>query len=200
MFGEKNNALKLVEGETMTLLDKDAQFEGKLTFEGKVQILGKFTGEIFSQGTLIIGEGAQVDGNIDIDTVIIQGKVQGKIVAATRIEMHPPALVTGEIAAPNLVISEGALFEGSCSMGRSPAQVLPLSQEAAPIAPQPEHEVILEPETQAAPEIFESSTPESLPTEQTIEQNIRSQNPVPSSIETDAPLFENQDKPQEFEL
>lgn len=129
MFGEKNNALKLVEGESMTLLDKDAQFEGKLTFDGKVQILGKFQGEIFSQGTLVIGEGAHVQGEIDIDTVVIQGKVEGRIRATTRIEMHPPALVTGEIAAPNLVISEGALFEGTCSMGRNPGQVLPLKAD-----------------------------------------------------------------------
>ena len=72
MFGEKERALKLVEGEGITLLEKDAQFEGKLTFQGKVQINGKFRGEIFSEGLLVIGEGAEIDAKIEIDTVIIQ--------------------------------------------------------------------------------------------------------------------------------
>lgn len=131
MFGEKDRSLKLVEGEPMTLLDQDAQFEGKLTFEGKVQINGKFRGEIFSTGTLIIGEGAEVDAQIDIDTIIIQGQVHGSIKAKSRIEMHPPAVVKGDIASPSLVISEGALFEGSCSMGRDQGQVVEISSNQA---------------------------------------------------------------------
>ncbi len=119
MFGEKSDrALKLVDEEGLTLLEKDAQFEGKLTFEGKVQINGRFRGEIFSDGMLIIGEGAEVDAKIEIDTVIIQGRVSGSITAKKRIEMHPPAVVSGDIVSPGLVVSEGAIFEGSCSMGR----------------------------------------------------------------------------------
>ncbi len=130
MFGDKERALKLIDGEAMTLLDKDAQFDGKLTFEGKVQVNGKFRGEIFSDGVLIIGEGAEVDARIEIDTVIIQGKVTGSIQAKSRIEMHPPACVKGEIASPGLVVSDGAMFEGTCSMGRDQAgKVLELSSK-----------------------------------------------------------------------
>ncbi len=128
MFGEKERALKLMSEEPMTLLDSDAQFEGKLTFEGRVQINGKFRGEIFSEGILIIGEGAEVDASIEIDTVIIHGRVNGSICATKRIEMHPPAVVKGDIASPGLVISEGALFEGTCAMGRGAGQVLSLSK------------------------------------------------------------------------
>lgn len=128
MFGEKERSLKVIEGETMTLLDKDAQFEGKLTFDGKVQINGKFRGEIFSEGVLVIGEGAEIDAQIDIDSVIIQGQVNGTIRAKSRIEMHPPAVVKGDIASPGLVISEGAIFEGSCSMGREAGQVLEMTR------------------------------------------------------------------------
>jgi cytoskeletal protein CcmA (bactofilin family) len=118
MFGEK--ALKLMDEESLTILEKDAQFEGKLTFQGKVQINGKFRGEIFSEGLLVIGEGAEVDAKIEIDTLIIHGKVTGSIQAKQRIEMHPPACVHGDISSPSLVISEGTFFEGSCSMGHEP--------------------------------------------------------------------------------
>ena len=159
MFGEKERSLKIVEGETLTLLDRDAQFEGKLTFEGKVQINGKFRGEIFSEGTLVIGEGAVVDAKIEIDTVIIQGQVNGSIQAKSRIEMHPPAVVKGDIASPGLVISDGALFGGSCSMGRDQAGVFQESDnvEAEVVGPeasiqaqvQAETKQEIEPETEA---------------------------------------------------
>lgn len=136
MFGEKERSLKVIEGEPQTLLDSDAQFEGKLTFEGKVQINGKFRGEIFSAGTLIIGEGAEVDAQIEIDTAIIKGQVSGFIRAKSRIEMHPPAVVKGDIASPGLVISEGAIFEGSCSMGRDQGQVFAFQRkEVAEVEP-----------------------------------------------------------------
>ena len=131
MLGEKDRALKLVSEDIMTVLDKGAEFDGKLTFEGKVQINGKFRGEVFSDGILIIGEGAEVDAKIEIDTVIIQGQVTGNIIAKSRIEMHPPAVVKGDIVSPGLVVSEGAVFEGNCSMGRE------VSGQVFELAPSP---------------------------------------------------------------
>ncbi|HKY63884.1 MAG TPA: polymer-forming cytoskeletal protein [bacterium] len=132
MFGDKDRALKLVSEDVETVLDKGAEFEGKLTFEGKVQINGKFRGEIFSEGILLIGEGAEVDARIEIDTIIIQGNVTGNILAKNRIEMHPPAVVKGDIVSPGLVVSEGAVFEGNCSMGREvKSRVFELSSNQA---------------------------------------------------------------------
>ena len=48
-------------GEITTLLGRGATFEGKLTFEGTVRIDGRFKGEVFSEDTLVIGEGAIVE-------------------------------------------------------------------------------------------------------------------------------------------
>lgn len=118
MFGEKTMRDVTASGPISGLLEKGCEFEGKLTFEGTVRINGKFTGEIFSDGTLIIGEGALVDGKVDVGNVIIHGEVAGTIKAHERIEMHTPAVVDGDITAQTLVIDEGVVFEGSCSMGK----------------------------------------------------------------------------------
>ena len=70
MFGER--LLKNSEEEEITtLLDQGAQFEGKLTFDGSVQINGKFRGEIFSNGHLFIGEGADVEATIEVNSISI---------------------------------------------------------------------------------------------------------------------------------
>lgn len=133
MFGEKGEALKMSDHsrEVATVLDRESSFEGKLTFEGSVVINGKFSGEIFSEGSLIIGEGGYVEGRIEIGHIEIQGEVKGNILAKEKIEINAPARVHGDISAPSLVIKEGALFEGTCSMGRRPAQnVLEMSGHA----------------------------------------------------------------------
>jgi len=120
MFGDKSEAIKLDDKEVhvSTVLDKDSAFEGKLTFEGYVLINGKFQGEIFSDGGLIIGEGGTVEGRIEVASIQIQGEVKGNIIAKDKIEINAPATVRGDITAPSLVIKEGAVFEGNCSMGK----------------------------------------------------------------------------------
>ncbi len=113
----REKSLKILESESSTILERDAEFEGKLTFEGTVQINGKFNGEIFSDGMLIVGDGAEVKANIDVGVVIISGTVMGTIRAKQKIEMVDHARVFGDIFSPALAVSEGAIFEGHCSMG-----------------------------------------------------------------------------------
>ncbi len=117
MFGEKEREIPM-NGPISGLLEKGCEFEGKLTFEGTVRINGKFGGEIFSEGTLVVGEGASIEGKVDVGNIIIHGDVKGTIRAHDRIEMHTPAVVEGDITAQVLVIDEGVIFEGSCQMGK----------------------------------------------------------------------------------
>lgn len=128
MFGDKNEAVKLADypKNVSTILDKESSFEGKMTFEGCVVINGKFKGEIFSDGSLIVGEGGYVEGKIDIGLIQIQGEMHGNIMAKQKIEIMAPAVVQGDICAPSLIIKEGAIFEGNCTMGRQEGKVLDL--------------------------------------------------------------------------
>ncbi len=97
-------------------LGKGSHFEGKLTFEGKVKIDGTFSGEIFSGDTLILGDAADVNAEIDVGTAIIQGKLTGNVRASTAIELKSPGEVRGNIEAPAIQIDKGVYFEGACKM------------------------------------------------------------------------------------
>lgn len=103
-------------GEITTLLGRGAAFEGKLTFEGTVRIDGKFKGEVFSDDVLVIGEGAQVEAQIDVGEIIIQGTVVGNITAKRSIEIHAPGRVKGDLHTPSLQIDKGVMFEGRSFM------------------------------------------------------------------------------------
>jgi cytoskeletal protein CcmA (bactofilin family) len=118
MFGERReDHMTTSEGGPISgLLERGCEFEGKLTFEGTVRLNGKFLGEIFSEGTLIVGEGAYIDAKVTVGSIIVHGEVRGSVKANDRIEMHAPAVVRGDICAKTLVIDEGVTFEGSCAM------------------------------------------------------------------------------------
>lgn len=97
-------------------LGKDTQFEGKLTFSGAVRIDGRFKGEVLTDGTLIVGETALLECNIQAACINVCGEVRGNIVAENKIEIHAPGRVFGNISAPIITLDEGVIFEGNCQM------------------------------------------------------------------------------------
>ena len=102
--------------EISAYLGKQTFFEGKMTFEGVFRLDGRFEGEIFDSGTLIVGETAIVKGKIGINTIIINGLVEGEVYAKVRVEIHPTGKVYGKLFTPILTINEGGIFEGHCKM------------------------------------------------------------------------------------
>jgi cytoskeletal protein CcmA (bactofilin family) len=129
------------QGEITTLLGRGATFEGKLTFEGTVRIDGKFKGEVFTDDTLVIGEGAHVEAECDVGEVIIQGTVVGNIKAKRSIEIHAPGRVKGDLHTPQLVVDKGVIFEGrsfmEAAMNTARPATAPVSAPPAPPKPTP---------------------------------------------------------------
>jgi cytoskeletal protein CcmA (bactofilin family) len=103
--------------ELTALLGRGTHFEGKLNFSGRVRVDGGFTGEIRSDDTLIIGDGAEVTGEIDVGTVIIKGgTVNANIRARNSIELYVPARVSGNLHSPEIFMDKGVQFSGNCTM------------------------------------------------------------------------------------
>jgi cytoskeletal protein CcmA (bactofilin family) len=105
--------------EIKAFLGKGAAFTGKLIFSGIVRIDGDFNGEILGGGTLVIGEGAHVEADINVETILVSGNVQGQIEVKERIEIYPPGRVLGNVKTPIFIIQEGAIFEGTSRMNNS---------------------------------------------------------------------------------
>lgn len=128
--------------EITALLGRGTRFEGKLLFDGRVRIDGSFSGSIRSDDTLIIGEGAVVDAEIDVSHVIIRGgTVTGAIRARESIELYVPSRVTASLHAPSVFIDKGVHFEGTCKMapledpsagGALPSDTVPSASSTKP--------------------------------------------------------------------
>ena len=98
-------------------LYKGSRVTGQLTFQGSARIEGNVDGEIQCHGTLTIGERAEVRAKISGDVVVIRGKVEGNVVAKEKVELVAPARLFGDIDTPRLIITEGVVFDGDCTMG-----------------------------------------------------------------------------------
>lgn len=105
------------DGATLNgFLDKGSHLKGELTFEETFRIDGRFEGKIPSGSELILGDSAEVDAEIRVERLSINGALKGSVHASERIEIHPRARVTAELHTPVLQIEEGAFFQGSCTM------------------------------------------------------------------------------------
>lgn len=93
-------------------LSSDVEIKGSIKFQNELTIDGKVEGEITSAGVLIIGENAEVRGEIKTKSVTVHGKVQGNITVEERCELKGRAQLIGDLKAARLVIEEGATFVG----------------------------------------------------------------------------------------
>jgi cytoskeletal protein CcmA (bactofilin family) len=103
-------------GSISTIFGKETSFYGILEFKKPLQINGYFEGEIVTEGTLLIGEGATVKANIMAGTVIVGGEVCGNIEARKKLEMLASGRVYGNIKTAKLHIADGVVFDGNCEM------------------------------------------------------------------------------------
>ena len=91
-------------------------YNGQLNFVGSVRIDGQFTGEITSEGTLILGKDAKVEGNIHVNQLVLSGTLHGDVVVTGKTILHKSANLTGNLATKLLIMEEGAQLQGQITM------------------------------------------------------------------------------------
>jgi len=133
--------------EINAFLGVNTEFEGKLSFTGAVRVDGRFKGEIITKGTLIVGELAVIESNVFASHIIVNGEISGNVTAEERMEIHASGKVSGNIQTPVLVIDEGVVFNGNCSMEKpieltekAEDKVLSITLEDSPFSPAPVRE------------------------------------------------------------
>src|SRR6266498_697199 len=88
-------------GSSKNVLSSDVEIKGNLKFAGELTFEGKLEGEINSDGTLNLGDGAVITGNINANTVVVRGKVTGNISAKEKIELKAKTELFGDDLAPD---------------------------------------------------------------------------------------------------
>ena len=117
MSESESMARDIKEGRLSGYVGNGTVLTGETAFQAMLRIDGHLTGRVTSEnGTLIIGATGRVDANIMVAAAMINGTVNGDIVAMDKIELGRTARVVGNIQTPKLIIEDGATFEGGCTM------------------------------------------------------------------------------------
>jgi cytoskeletal protein CcmA (bactofilin family) len=116
-------------------LSTDVEIKGNLKFTGELTFAGKLDGEIQSEGSLHLGDEAVIRGNINVNSVVLRGKITGNASARERIEIKAKAELFGDIRAAKLIIEEGATFVGKCEVNPNKASPAPMPGAAGAIKP-----------------------------------------------------------------
>ena len=95
-----------------TVLARDDVLSGRLQIKGGGQVLGKFSGQIESDGDLLIGPDAKVEADIRCERVTIAGFVRGTVVAASRLKITSTGRLEGDARVGALVVQEGGVHLG----------------------------------------------------------------------------------------
>lgn len=118
--------MKLVKGDNgnsdFGWIGRGIEVTGDIIFADRLQVDGKVAGKLSSEsGTLIIGEMGTVEAQLDVGICIIQGTLQGNLIARSKVEIRKTGRVHGDLITPVLLVEEGAVFNGAIKMGQEAA-------------------------------------------------------------------------------
>lgn len=103
-------------GPDPVVVGPTGRFDGLLAFWGLARVEGQVRGQVAAEGTLEVGAEAVVHARVEVDVLIVEGLVEGEVVARERVEVRPGGRITASVATPRLVLAEGGSLEGRLVM------------------------------------------------------------------------------------
>ena len=99
-----------------SLIGAGASIDGNLNFSGGLRIDGQVNGNVVAaQGkpsTLVLSEHGQVNGEVNVTHLIINGSITGSVFASEYMELQSKAKVNGDVHYTTLEIQLGAIVDG----------------------------------------------------------------------------------------
>lgn len=101
---------------TVSRLAGGTVFKGEITSPNDVRIDGTFEGKIVSEGRVVIGEDAVINGDIDCFNLDMLGTIEGNMYVRDTLSLKDGCRVNGNIQTRRLWVELGSSFNGNCSM------------------------------------------------------------------------------------
>jgi len=103
----------------LNIIGSGSVFEGTINVPHSIRIDGTFRGKLQTAESLTVGEAGHLEAEVKAQSAFIFGKITGNMYIEERVELHTSAVVIGDLHAKELVINEGAVFHGHCSMQKT---------------------------------------------------------------------------------
>ena len=101
-----------------TTIGEDSAFEGRCAIKGNLRVDGRFVGPVLEVEQLHVGPAGKIKTDVTAKVVVVEGVVLGNITAESRVMLRSTARVLGNLTTPELIIHDGVILDGECSVGR----------------------------------------------------------------------------------
>ena len=127
-----------------SIVGEGTNFHGDLALSGLLRIDGDFTGSITTDGKVLIGKNGRAECTIKAGTVVVGGSVRGNILSAEKVIILSTGMVIGNISTPRLVVEEGVILNGNCTISKDAVRPQETAEDGAQSgAAAPEHQATI---------------------------------------------------------
>ncbi len=115
------------------MLGEGVRVDGTMEFTQTFRVDGEFKGKILRSDRLVVGEKGKVSGEIEVNSLVVYGTIEGKVKVKGALEIQPKGKIRGDLslATAALVVMEGGVIEGTITMSKSgPAEPQPQEKQA----------------------------------------------------------------------
>lgn len=106
-------------GTIYNALTAGSKIIGTIIADSDIRIDGTVEGDLQCSGKVVIGEQGKLKGTIACQNAEIMGNLDGKINVSNTLALRATGNIHGEVATKTLIVEPNAIFNGSCSMGKT---------------------------------------------------------------------------------
>ncbi len=155
----ENIARDIKEGKLSGFVGHGTSLTGDTSFQMMLRVDGHLTGSVTSDGgTLIVGNSGELDANVNVGVATVNGTVNGDVHATDKVHLGRTAKLVGNITTPKLIIEEGAVFEGGCTMLKARSEKEKASAASTSSPSYSSSTPIASPVSSSSPSSYSSST------------------------------------------
>ena len=110
---------------------------GNCESDGTIRVEGSVRGSIKAGKAVVVGKKGLVSGEVFTQDAVISGRVEGSLVAASRLELKSTARIEGEVKTRRMQLEEGAVLNGTVEMGAEATKGTQPKEGASTLGRQP---------------------------------------------------------------
>ena len=116
MFFRDDNKVRVNQTSISTFIGTDTKLEGTLITHSSVRIDGTVLGGVVADGTVILSQNGQIQGNVIAENIVVAGVIDGNLTIKDKTNIEPTGEVYGDINTARILIDEQSVFQGKCNM------------------------------------------------------------------------------------
>ena len=116
MFFKDDNKVRVNQTSISTFIGADTKLEGTLITRSSVRIDGTVLGGVVADGTIVLSQSGQIQGNVMAENIVVAGVIDGNLTIKDKTNIEPTGEVYGDINTTRILIDEQSVFQGKCNM------------------------------------------------------------------------------------